>query len=306
MLEDFWIDLRYAARGLRRRPAFTALVVATLAIGIAGNVAIFTLVDTVLLRSLRVPNPEELVLFSDGRALGRAAQEALTDKDDAGKVVLYSYPLYERLRDGLPGMRLAAQDSALVASIVRRYGSERHSDENSAEGRCVTANFFDVLGIEAYRGRLFGPEDERAPAANPSLVLSHAYWQRQLGGDPQIVGMKLSVNAIQYTVVGITPPGFMGATVGGATDFWVPMSMAAAFTRTGSPLSEPRYWWLHLLGRLGQALRWPVPKPRPTSSCVRPISTSLRKRPWPSRSASSSCRAQPAFRGCAATSASRC
>ncbi len=248
-LGDLWQDLRYAGRNLRSRPTFTALVIVTLGLGIAANVAIFTLVNTVLLRSLPVPEPEELVLFTDGRAEGRG-NEGLTTPDNEGKAVLYSYTLYERLRDGLRGMQLAAQDSALVASIVRRHGTESHSDENSAEGRCVTANFFDVLGVDAYRGRLFSPEHERSPAVDPSLVLSHGYWQHQLGGDPQIVGTQLNVNSTQYTVVGVTPPGFTGATVGGATDFWVPMNMADAFTRTGSPVSEPTYSWLHLLGRL--------------------------------------------------------
>ena len=81
-------------------------------------------------------------------------------------------------------------------------------------------------------------------------MLSHGYWQRRFGGDPQIVGAKLEVNDAWYTVVGITPPGFTGATVGGSSDFWVPMSMADAFIRYGLPISDPTYSWLHLLGRL--------------------------------------------------------
>ena len=249
VLRDLWHDLRYASRNLHRKPGFTVMVVATLALGIAANVAIFILVDTVLLRSLPVPKPEELVLFSDGGENGRALIAPPPALDD-GRVVIFPYPLYERLRDGVRGMKLAAQDGQGVISIVRGPGKGSDSGEESAEGRCVTANFFDVLGVSAHRGRTFDADEERLGAANPSLVLSHGYWQRRFGGDPQIVGAKLDVNTLRYTVVGIMPPGFTGATVGGTTDFWVPMSAADAFIRYGVPISDPKYSWLHLLGRL--------------------------------------------------------
>ncbi len=247
LLGDLWHDLRYAGRNLRRKPGFTVLVIATLALGIAANVSIFTLVDTALLRSLPVHNPAELVLFSDGGATGRAIGGPPASD---GKVVIYSYPLYERLRDGARGLKLAAQDGQGTTSIVRGAAAGSDPGEESAEGRCVTANFFDVLGVSAHRGRTFMPEEERAPAESPSVVLSDRYWQRRFGGDPQIIGAKLEVNATWYTVVGITPPGFTGATVGEATDFWVPMSMADAFIRYGVSISEPKYSWLQLLGRL--------------------------------------------------------
>ncbi len=247
MIADLLQDLRYAARNLRRKPGFTAMVAITLALGIAANVSIFTLVDTALLRSLPVSEPEELVVFSDGGTVGRALGPPPAID---GKVMIYSYPLYERLRDGARGMKLAAQDGQVMVSIVRGPGTSSEPSEVGAEGRCVTANFFEVLGIRAHRGRTFLPEDERAPADSPSLVLSHGYWQRRFGGDPQIVGAKLEVNAAWYTVVGVTPPGFTGATVGGATDFWVPTSTADAFIRYGMPISDPEYSWLHLLGRL--------------------------------------------------------
>src|SRR5262245_53131558 len=100
LLGDLWHDLRYAGRNLRSKPGFSVMVVATLALGIAANVSIFTLVDTVLLRSLPVPRPEELVLFTEGDADGRALG---TPPNIDGKVAIYPYPLYERLRDGIRG-----------------------------------------------------------------------------------------------------------------------------------------------------------------------------------------------------------
>ena len=167
VLGDLWQDLRYAARNLRRKPGFSVMVIATLALGIAANVAIFTLVDTALLRSLPVTQPEELVLFSDGGEYGRGLGPPPANDD--GKVVIYSYPFYERLRDGARGMKLAAQDAQVMVSIVQGPGTGSPAGEESAEGRCVTANFFDVLGISAQRGRTFMAEDERASAGQPQL-----------------------------------------------------------------------------------------------------------------------------------------
>ncbi len=249
VLEDLWHDLRYAGRNLRRKPGFTVMVVATLALGIAANVAIFILVDTVLLRSLPVPKPDELVLFSDGGETGRALGGPPPALDD-GQVVIFPYPLYERLRAEVRGMKLAAQDGQDMTSIVRGPAEGSDSGEQSAIGRCVSANFFEVLRVGAHRGRTFTHDAERPGAENPSLVLSHGYWQRRFGGDPQIVGAKLDVNTLRFTVVGIMPPGFTGATVGGTTDFWVPMGVADPFIRYGVPASDPEYSWLQLVGRL--------------------------------------------------------
>jgi predicted permease len=245
MLRDLLQDLRYGLRGLRRSPGFAAMVVLTLALGIGANAAIFSLVNAVLLRPLPVREPGQLVLFQPdggGRRLG-------PPMDDAGRLALYSYPLYKRLREDR-GVELAAQDSNAETSVVRGPGAADDDSGDRADGRCVSANFFSVLGVPAHRGRTFLPEDETARGANPVVVLSFGYWQRRFGGNPQVVGARLTINGAPYDVLGVTPPGFTGAETGTATDFWVPVTMANQFARFGIDLENRDYWWMSLVGRL--------------------------------------------------------
>jgi predicted permease len=243
MLRDLLQDLRYGLRGLRRSPGFAAMVVVTLALGIGANAAIFSLVNAVLLRPLPVREPQQLVVFQpDGG--GRRLGPPLTD---GGRLGLFSYPFYKRLREE-PALELAAQDSNPEISVVRGPGAS--DDEAGDRGRCVSANFFHVLGVPAHRGRTFLPEDETASGANQVVVLSYAYWQRRFGGNPQILGARLTINGAPYEVLGVTPPGFTGAETGSATDFWVPVTMANQFTRFGIDLENRDYWWMALVGRL--------------------------------------------------------
>jgi len=246
MLRDLLQDLRYGARGLRKSPGFAAMVVLTLAIGIGANAAIFSLVNAVLLRPLPVREPGQLVLYTAADRGGRVLGLPI---NDSGRLGLYTYPLYKELRDGDRSVELAAQDSNLETSVVRGPGPADDTSER-AEGRTVSANFFSVLGVPAHRGRTFLPEDETAPGANPVVVLSHGYWQRRFGASNDILGTRLTINGTPYTVVGVTPPGFVGADTGSATDFWVPVTMANEFGRFGIDVNHRTYWWMALVGRL--------------------------------------------------------
>lgn len=247
MIADLARDLRFALRSLWLRPAFALLVVVTLGLGIGANVAIFGLVNAVLLRPLPVAEPRELALFSDGATLGRMVG---TGPSSDGRLTLFSLPLYERLRAGMPGLALVAQDANLVPSILRRAGVAGAAGEAAADGRGVSPGFFEVLGVPAHRGRVFGAEDGDAFAATPVLVLSHAFWARQYASDPALIGETLSVNGAAYTVIGVSPPGFRGVNPGDPADFWVLTGMTEPFTRYGSDRRTRDYWWLHLFGRL--------------------------------------------------------
>jgi predicted permease len=248
MIHDFFQDLRYGLRSLRRSPGFTAVVVATLALGIGANVAIFSLLDAVLLRGLPVPQPHTLVLLSEGMGRGRGW---LPPTRADGRLGMFSQPLYERLR-AEPGVfsGLAAQDTMPTGASVRWRGGGGDGPEDRAEAHCVSASFFDVLGVRAALGRTFVPGDETAPGANPVVVLSHAYWQRRFGGDPAVVGGPITLNDRPYTVVGVTAPGFIGAEVTRATDLWVPLTMHPALTGAQSRLDRRDHWWLVVIGRL--------------------------------------------------------
>lgn len=247
MIEAFWLDLRFALRGLRLRPAFSAMVVLSLGVGIAANLAIFNLVDGTFLRRLPVRAPGELALFSPGSWKATLLGSPWRAVD--GRAVLFSHPLYERLRDGTRGLTVAAQHNQLVPSLLRRQGAAG-ADAQLAGGRCVSTNFFDILGVEVQRGRGFGAEDDRAQGARPVVVLSDALWRRRFGGDPSAIGSRLGVNGTAYTVIGVMPSGFRGVTVGSPDDFWVPMGMANDLRRDGLDLDNPDFAWLNLFGRL--------------------------------------------------------
>jgi predicted permease len=246
MLRDLLQDLRYGLRGLRRSPGFAVMVVLTLALGIGANAAIFSLVNAVLLRPLPVREPQALVIYNSGDGGGRRLGAPL---DDGGRLGLYSYALYKRLRED-PAIELAAQDSNVETSVVRGPGAGDDDSGDRADGREVSANFFSVLGVPAHRGRTFLPEDETASGANPVVVLSFGYWQRRFGGNPAIIGARLTINGAPYDVLGVTPPGFTGAETGLATDFWVPVTMANQFARFGIDFEKRDYWWMSLIGRL--------------------------------------------------------
>jgi predicted permease len=246
-LEEFLQDLRLGARKLRRSPGFAVTAVLTIALGIGANMAIFNLLNAVLLRPLPgVASPENLVLFSDGTFEGRFN----TDTPESGTLVAYSYPLYQHLRGQLRMFDgLAAQQSNTTGAVVGDPGSDTINAE-PASARCVTANYFDVLGVRALNGRTFRAEDETSPGANPVVVLSYRYWQRRLGGRSSIIGSRLTINGFPYTVIGITPPAFTGTKVGASTDFWVPITMQSQFMKRESMLSpRDNTWWLLVIGR---------------------------------------------------------
>jgi predicted permease len=246
MLADLRLDLRYGVRALRRSPGFTAMVVLSVALGIGANGAIFSLVNAVLLRPLPVREPSRLVLLADGASGGTLTPLLVVD----GRLALYSYPLYRRLREQIPQLAaLAAQDSNRTRTVFRRG----QAAAEMASARLVSASYFAVLGVSASLGRTFLPGDETAPGANPVIVLSHRMWQRRFGGDPSVIGASLTVNGASYTVVGVTPPGFNGATVGEPTDFWVPITMQAELRRGSSLLADGNTGWLLVLGRLAPA-----------------------------------------------------
>ena len=163
----------------------------------------------------------------------------------------FTYPLYERLRATTPDLaKLAAEDSVGATVILEEGGREGPGDESAGRGVPVTANYFETVGVRAIHGRTFGPGDQTAVGADPVMVLSHGYWQRRFGGDPAVVGSRVSINGTAYTVVGVAAPGFAGIKVGEVTDFWVPITMHADLLREGPLLRERDEWWLVLVGRL--------------------------------------------------------
>ncbi len=236
-------DLPYAVRMLAKSPGFTMVAILTLALGIGANAAIFSLTDQVLLRLLPVQKPEELVvLHSPGPQHGR-------NWSDGDRGAAWSYPMYKDLRDHNEVF------SGLLARFATQASVSGQGQTELANAELVTGNYFEVLGVRPALGRIFNPQDETTPGANPVVVLSYGYWQRRFGRDPGILNKQLVVNGISMTVVGVVRPGFFGVQVGQTPDVFVPMTMKAQMTPNWDGLADRQDHWLAILGRLKPGIR---------------------------------------------------
>ncbi len=241
-----WRTVVTAARGLRRAPGFAAAVVLTLALGLGANTAIVTVVHRLLLRPLPVPHAERLVNLSDpGPRLDGSLSAGKAGTSDA----LFSRPLVGDLeravaraaaaRPGLVGLGAHTTFDAHVAAAGRPL---------SGRGALVSGGYFPTLGVAPALGRLLGPADDR-PGAPPAAVASHAYWTARLGADPAAVGRPLVVNGRTLTLVGVAPRSFVGTTVNGPPDVYVPLA-AGPLLGAGSGLEDRGSHWLYVFGRV--------------------------------------------------------
>ncbi len=229
-LNQLWQDVRYAARTLRKTPAFTAVAILSLALGIGANSAIFTLIDAVMLRMLPVADPGQLVQLAPYYNTGKGG---------------FSYPLYEQLRD---------RNHVMSGVITASSTSLRLTDEpegGGAKGRYVSGNFFDVLGVRPLLGRAIVPEDDRVSegGGNPVVMISYPLWQRRFGGEAGALGQTLPVEGKPFTIIGILPREFFGLQVGESLDFAIPIANESKI-RKRSWLKDNFAGWLSVVGRL--------------------------------------------------------
>jgi predicted permease len=238
LIETLWQDIRFGARTLIKNPVFTAVALATLALGIGANTTIFSLTSQVLLRDIPVDRPEQLVIF---RSPGDKSGSVHGDGDPAAS---FSYPMYKGLRDRSDVLAGVLARYAVPLSVAGRGQTDRVS------GELVSGNYFQVLGVPATLGRVLTPEDETAPGANPVAILSYGFWQRRFAGDPSILNKTLQVNGATLTVVGVAPSSFIGVQIGRAPDIFVPITMKSQMTPNWDGLNDPRDYWLSIIGRL--------------------------------------------------------
>ena len=214
-------DLRYSLRLLERSPAFTAIAILSLGLGIGANTAIFSLADAVIFRRLPVHQPEGLMQVRGVHARGIR--------------LVYSYPLYRDIRDR--NQVFASTAAAMAAAIpepVALEGAGVARRDMHARVTVVTGNYFATLGIGAALGRALTPDDDRTPAAHPAALISHRFWKRALDGAPEALQMRLVHNGVSYAIVGVAPAGFTGISSNDDPDVWLPMRMAeAALLRPG-------------------------------------------------------------------------
>ncbi len=233
-MPTFLADARYGARSLVKRPGFASVAILLLALGIGANITIYSWVETFLVQPLRGAAHADAVVVVHGTTLTR-------------RDISLSYPNYADTRDRLP-----ASVAGLAAFRVIALNVQASGEAERAWGELVTANLFSVLGVSPLHGRLLVPDDDRAPGASPVVVLSHAYWQRRFHGDPAVVGRTVAINGTPFTIVGVAPPGFRGATTGMKLDVWVPMMMQRA-VYAGDRLTARGNAWLNVYARLAPA-----------------------------------------------------
>jgi predicted permease len=226
-------NVRYALRMLGRNPGFTAVIVLTLALGIGANTAIFSIIDSLLLRPLPVQDPSRLAI--------------VTDTSDGGQSS-WTYPIWEQIRD----RRDVFAGTAAWATTDASFNLTQGGETDVVNGMWVSGEFFDMLGVPAALGRTFSPADDvRGGVNGPVAVISHGFWQRHFGGAPDVAGRTVTLERIPFTVIGVTPPDFFGLSVGRAFDVAVPFG-AEPLVRGSrdSRLGSHASWWVTVLVRL--------------------------------------------------------
>ena len=241
-MESFFQDIRYGARMLMKNPAFTAVAVLTLALGIGANTAIFTLVNALLLKMLPIKAPQELVVVGDPtRVNDRSNGTPATD--------LFSYPLYREFRNNntvFSGLIAGGSEHRIEVDASALGGA---ADERVV-GRLVSGNYFSVLGVAPAEGRLLTDADDTEENANPVVVLSYGYWNRKFALSPAVIGKQIRLNGYPFTVVGIAQQDFRGEVVGEDFAAFIPISMQPQIIRGRSLRENANSSWLTLMGRL--------------------------------------------------------
>jgi predicted permease len=231
---DLWLDVRYACRRLLAQPLFTAVVVLTLALGIGANTAIFSIIDTLLLESLPVDRPRELVLLNP---------DGLRNGWTTGNLT-WSYPAYRGLRDA---QRVF---SGLIAERTDGVNLTIDGATERATASIVSGNYFDVLGVRPVIGRLLSETDDRTRGGHPVVVLSYGFWVERFAMRPEIVGRDVRIGGHPFSVVGIADRHFNGLEVGGTVDLFVPAMMLPQVVNYRGALDSRTAYIFNVYGRL--------------------------------------------------------
>jgi len=223
-MKGFFKDIRYGIKSLLKQPSFLAVGVLSIALGIGVNTTIFSFINTALFRPLPFPEPERLVRLWDGNSS--------------------SYPDYTAYRDE------SKVFSGLAAYAQRPLNLNINGESQRIWGEIVTGNYFDVLQVKPELGRGFLAEEDRTAGTHPVVVISNALWRHQFSSDRSIIGKVINLNNRSYTVIGVTPESFAGATVISRPDLWVPMMSEPQINPGSRSLTSPDEGWLMMLGRL--------------------------------------------------------
>jgi putative ABC transport system permease protein len=231
VLDQAGHDVRDAVRGLRKDPGFAIVAIATLALGIGANAALFSIFNSLILRPLPVREPNRLALLTNGS---------------------WSYPIFEEIR----AREHDFTDGALAWS-AQRFDLSQSGRTAPADGAFVSGRFFDLLGVAAIRGRMITSADDGGAAPDgPVAVISYRLWRQQFAGSDDVIGRQITVQRVPFTIVGVMPPGFFGPDVGRMTDVMLPFAVEPLIRGKESRLASKGTWWLQIMVRLkpGQAI----------------------------------------------------
>jgi macrolide transport system ATP-binding/permease protein len=232
-MEGLLRDTRISLRRLRNAPGFTLIAVLSLALGIGANTAIFSFVNTMLMRPLPVESPERLVSVNN-----------TAEKKDLALFPMLSYPAYKDYRDRNDVLE------GLIAYRLSPVGLSHDGVNERLWGYLATGNYFETLGIKPYLGRLFTPKDDITPGAHTVAVISHACWQKRFAGDPNVVGKDVRINGRNFTVIGVAPQNFRGTELSYAPEMWFPMMMINEIEPGSNTLEDRKSENLFVQGRL--------------------------------------------------------
>src|SRR5271169_5964418 len=231
----FLFDLRFALRSLRRSPLFTLVAVASLALGIGANTAIFTLIDQLMLRLLPVAQPDQLVMiWSTGPHMGSNRGPRMA-----------SYPMYEDFQ------KKAQAFSSVFCRFSTAVSLSFSGQTERVDAELVSGNYFQSLGVRPAIGRMFSPEeDDRVYKGHPSVVLSHEYWVTRFGADQSVIGRKLVVDNYPMTIVGVSAAGFTGLDPARSPQIRIPIQMKPLMTPGWDDIGDRRSQWIQVFARM--------------------------------------------------------
>jgi predicted permease len=248
-------DLRHAFRLLRLSPGFTTVAVLTLALGIGANTAIFQLVDSIRLRTIPVKDPQELGTV-------RIAERHWGSGNFSGQYSQLTFPMWEQIRKRQEGF------STIAAWGEQSFNLATGGEVRFAKGIWISGDFFRVLGMHPFLGRLLTAEDDQPGCPASGADISYAFWQRNFGGDPSVIGKRVTLDGNSFEVLGITPPGFDGISVGNTFDVAVPICVEPILNPRETRLTMRHGWWLASIGRLKPG--WTIQRANAQMNAVTP------------------------------------
>ncbi len=253
-MESLFADLRYALRMLAKRPAFTVVAVLSLALGIGANTTIFSVVNALLLRSVPVADPGGLV--------------SIYTRDAQNPAMLAGAVSHLNWKDAREQSR---SFSGILGYDWAGMSFSRHGEASLIVGQMVSENYFELLGVDAERGRFFTVEEATKPGAHPVAVVSNHFWRQQLGGDPAVIGSSLLLNGMGFTVIGVAPQRFTGTDTGVQPELWVPMAMNRQIKRDPELnwYEQRRGLFVNTIGRLRPGVTMPAAQAEMTAIASR-------------------------------------